>query len=175
MDDATRTSSPRWPRVRTPDPTLGRSSRPEMKPVSVERVPGAPAHAKADVDPPTKPKRQRIVLDDGPVAPVRPYLHSRSELAQQTSWGATLIADQIHGLLKIGVLFALLTVAVVGGLPLVMWLLPDFARLEVVGVPLAWLLLGVAPFSVLGGIGLLFVRVTERHERAFVDMIEHRG
>jgi len=174
MDDATRTSSPRWPRVRTPDPTLGRS-RPEMKPIPVERVPGLPAHAKADIDPPTKPKRQRVVLNDGPVAPVRPHLHSRAELAEKTSWGATLIADQIRGLLVIGILFALAVLVLVVGLPLAMWLAPGFARLEVVGVPLAWLLLGVAPFPVLGGIGLLYIRVTERHERAFVDMIEHRG
>lgn len=166
-------SGPQWPRVRTPDPTLGRT-RPGIKPVPVERVPGVPAHSKADIDPPTRPKRQRVVLDYGaPVTAAAGTLHSRAELAQQTSWGETLIKDLIRALLRSGALLALLGLLLLGGLPLALWLVPQFAQLELVGVPVAWLLLGVAPFPLLAGIGLLYIRVAEKHERAFVDMIEH--
>ncbi|MGH3433014.1 MAG: hypothetical protein ACRDQB_09285 [Thermocrispum sp.] len=166
-------SGPQWPRIRTPDPTLGRT-RPGIKPVPVERVPGMPAHLKGGIDPPTKPKRQRVVLDyAAPVTAAAGNLHSRAELAQQTSWGETLIKDLIHALLRSGALLAVLGLLLIGGLPVAMWLLPEFARLELVGVPLAWLLLGVAPFPLLAGVGLLYIRVAERHERDFVDMIEH--
>lgn len=167
-------SSPQWPRIRTPDPTLGRT-RPSIKPVPVERVPGVPAHLKGEVDPPTKPKRQRVVLDAGaPVgSPAAGTLHSRVELAQQTSWGEMLIKDLIHALLRSGALLALLGLLLIGGLPVALALVPEFAQLRVVGVPVPWLLLGVAPFPLLGGLGLVYIRLAERHERAFVDMIEH--
>lgn len=173
MPDASGVPGSQWPRVRTPDPTLGRT-RPGFRPVPVERVPGMPAHLKAEVDPPTKPKRQRVVLDYGaPVTAAAGNLHSRVELAQQTSWGEMLIKDLIHALLRSGTLLAVIGLVLLGGMPVAMWLLPQFAQLEVVGVPVAWLILGVAPFPLLAGIGLVYIRIAERHERAFVDMIEH--
>jgi hypothetical protein len=42
----------------------------------------------------------------------------------------------------------------------------------VAGVRLPWLLLGVAPFPVLFGIGYWYNVLAERHERDFVDMVE---
>lgn len=174
MSEISGASPPHRPRIRTPDPTLGKT-RPSIKPVPVERVPGVPAHLKAELaDPPTKPKRQRVVLDAGaPVTPAASALHSRVELAQQTSWGEMLIKDLIHALLRSGGLLALIGLVLIGGMPLAMWLVPQFAQLTVVGVPVTWLLLGVAPFPLLAGLGLLYIRICERYERAFVDMIEH--
>ena len=153
---------------------LGRT-RPSIRPVPVERVPGVPAHLKAELsDPPTKPKRQRVVLDAGAhVTPAASTLHSKVELAQQTSWGEMLIKDLIRALLRSGGLLALVLVLLIGGLPAALWLVPEFAQLEVVGVPVPWLVLGIVPFPLLAALGLLYVRIAERHERAFVDMIEH--
>ena len=37
---------------------------------------------------------------------------------------------------------------------------------------LPWLLLGVLPFPVLFGIGLVYNRLAERHEKDFVNMVE---
>jgi hypothetical protein len=174
MSEPPGTSPPQRPRIRTPDPTLGRT-RPSIRPVPVERVPGVPAHLKAGLaDQPTKPKRQRVVLDAGaPVTPAAAALHSRVELAQQTSWGEMLIKDLIRAMLRSGVWLALSGLLLIAALPLAMRLLPEFAQLTVLGVPVAGLLLGVAPFPLLGGLGLLYLRICERHERAFVDMIEH--
>lgn len=159
-------------RVRSPDPMLGRT-RPSLRPISIERVPGTPAHLKGDIDPPTKPKRQRVVLDDGIKTPATGSLRSRVELAQQTSWGEMLIKDLIRAMLRSGVLIAVVALLVLLGLPLAFWLVPAFAGFSVVGVPVAWLLLAVAPFPLLAVAGLWYSRVAERHERAFVDMIEN--
>lgn len=158
-------------RVRSPDPTLGRT-RPTLRPVAVERVPGVPAHLKSDPDTPTKPKRQRVVLDGGPSAVPAPPLRSRVELAEQTSWGEMLIRDLISAQLRLALIFALACLLLLGGLPVTLWLLPGFAGLAVAGVPVVWLLLAVALFPLLGMLAWLHTRFAERHERAFTDMIE---
>ncbi|MPY99948.1 MAG: hypothetical protein GEU97_18555 [Actinophytocola sp.] len=161
-------------RVRSPDPTLGRS-RPSMRPVrraTVERVPGTPSHLKGDLDQPTKPKRQRVVLG-GPEGMPVPSLRSRMELAEQTSWGEMLIRDLINALLRWSTAFALITLVLLGGLPLLFWQQPDIASFTVVGVPIAWLILGVFVSPVLFALGVMYERLSERHEREFVDMIEN--
>jgi hypothetical protein len=58
-------------------------------------------------------------------------------------------------------------------LPVLFYLIPSFGQVSVVGLPLPWLILGVAPFPFLFGIGLWYNRLAERHERDFVDMIEN--
>lgn len=146
-----------------------------MRPVrsaSVERVPGTPSHLKGDLDQPTKPKRQRVVLG-GPEGMPTPTLRSRVELAEQTSWGEMLIRDLINALLRWSAAFALIMVLLLGGLPLLFWQQPDIASFTVVGVPIAWLILGVFVSPVLFVLGVMYERLSERHEREFVDMIEH--
>lgn len=145
-----------------------------MRPSSAERVPGMPAHLKGgDIDPPTKPRRQRVVLGGGAQGPIAPSLRARVELAEQTSWGEMLIRDLISALLRWGLVLAVAAVLVLGLLPLVFWLVPGFASFTVAGVPIAWLILGLAPFPLLFGIGVAYDRLAERHERDFVDMIEN--
>lgn len=146
-----------------------------MRPVraaTVERVPGTPSHLKGELDQPTKPKRQRVVLS-GPQSAPPQSLRSRLELAEQTSWGEMLIRDLINALLRWSVVFAAALVLLIGGLPLLFWRFPDLASFTVVGVPIAWLILGVFLTPVLFVIGIVYERLSERHEREFVDMIEN--
>lgn len=127
----------------------------------------------ADIDPPTRPKRQRVVLADRPQAGRAPSLRARVELAQQTSWGELLIRDLIRAQLRSAVGIGLLVLLLLGALPALFAVLPSFASFTLAGVPLAWLVLGVLPFPVLFLAGLAYNRLAERHERAFVDMIEN--
>ncbi|WP_089299538.1 hypothetical protein [Haloechinothrix alba] len=123
------------------------------------------------IDSPTKPKRQRVVLADS--RQQKTGIRPRVELAQQTSWGEMLIKDLIGAQLKLGLAIGLVVLVLLGSLPVAFVVAPGFAEVTVAGIPLAWLLLGVVPFPLLFGAGLLYNRIAERHERAFVDMIEN--
>ncbi|WP_158879997.1 hypothetical protein [Amycolatopsis anabasis] len=155
--------------VREPDPTLGKNirrlRRPAVEPVALPVIP-AP-----EPEPQVKPKRQRVVLAD-PRQPTT-SLRARVELEEQTSWGELLIKDLVKAQFRTGMWLAALVVVVLGSLPLAFYLAPAFASASVIGVPLAWLLLGVLPFPLLFGAGLWYNRLAERHERDFVDMIEN--
>ncbi|MFB9690375.1 hypothetical protein [Amycolatopsis plumensis] len=163
--------------VREPDPTLGRRrSRPLPQPADravVEHLPPAPENER----PPkpehhAKPKRERVILAD----PRRGAgtLRARVELEEQTSWGKLLVRDHLVKVqLRTALLLALLVVAVFGSLPALFYLLPGFSKASLLGIPVAWLILGVLPFPFLFGVGIWYNRLAERNERAFVDMIEN--
>jgi hypothetical protein len=153
--------------VGKPDPTLGKNLN--------RQEPEADLLAQFLNPPPVPqvkpPRRQRVVLADPRVA--ANTLRARVELEEQTSWGELLIKDLVKEQLRTGLLLGLLVVVLLGSLPAVFYFLPDFARLTVVGLPVPWLILGVLPFPLLFGVGLWYNRLAERHERAFVDMIEN--
>ncbi|QKV76990.1 hypothetical protein [Amycolatopsis sp. Hca4] len=165
--------------VREPDPTLGRRGprhRPLPQPAEravVEHLPPAPEN-----EPPpkpehhAKPKRERVILAD----PRRGAgtLRARVELEEQTSWGKLLVRDHLVKVqLRTALLLALLVVGVFGSLPVLFYLVPGFSRASLLGIPVAWLILGVLPFPFLFGVGIWYNRLAERNERAFVDMIEN--
>ena len=155
--------------VREPDPTLGRNL-PEHVPAPVESIPPSPPVELPPVAA-KPPKRQRVVLAD-PRSRSTPTLRARVELEEQTSWGEALIKDLVKRELRTAVALGLLVLVVLGALPLAFFLSPSFAGVHVIGVPLAWLLLGVLPFPLVLVVGLTYNRLAEVHERDFVDMIE---
>ena len=67
-------------------------------------------------------------------------------------------------------------VLTVGLLPLLFHLVPSLAEVEVAGVPLPWLLLGVLVYPLLVVLGWCYVRRAERNERDFAELVsEARG
>lgn len=165
--------------VREPDPTLGRRVRrqqPLPQPTDqavVESLPPPPENEPAPKpEHHARPKRERVILND----PRRGAgsLRARVELEEQTSWGKLLVKDHLVKVqLRTALLLAGLVVTVFGSLPVLFYLVPGFSRLSVVGIPVAWLILGVLPFPFLFGVGIWYNRLAERNERAFVDMIEN--
>jgi hypothetical protein len=155
--------------VREPDPTLGKNLNRKPEPSDADLL--ARFLNPPPVAPLPKIRRQRVVLADPRVA--ANTLRARVELEEQTSWGELLIKDLVKAQFKTGLLLGLLVVVVLGSLPATFYFVPTFARLTVVGVPVPWLILGVLPFPLLFGVGLWYNWLAERHERAFVDMIEH--
>ena len=170
--------------VREPDPTLGRRGprhRPLPQPLQqsqpadravVESLPPAPDNEPPKPEHHAKPKRERVILND----PRRGAgtLRARVELEEQTSWGKLLVQDHLVKVqLRTALLLALLVIAVFGSLPVLFYVVPGFSALSVLGIPVAWLILGVLPFPFLFGVGIWYNRLAERNERAFVDMIEN--
>lgn len=160
--------------IREPDPTLGKPATPPQ-PV-VQRSPQRSAQFRSSEPRSSEPRpprirRQRVVLAE----PTRGSnsLRARVELEEQTSWGELLIKDLIKVQLRTGLLLALLVVVVLCAIPAVFFAVPAVAEARLAGIPVPWLLLGVAPFPLMFGVGLWYNRLAERHERDFVNMIEN--
>ncbi|HYF72317.1 MAG TPA: hypothetical protein VD864_05825 [Nocardioides sp.] len=79
----------------------------------------------------------------------------------------SLLREQLR--LALGIL-AVLTVTV-GVLPLAFHLVPGLSGLHVLGIPLAWVLLGVLVYPWLLGLGWVYVRRAERNERDFAELV----
>ncbi|SDX58785.1 hypothetical protein SAMN05661080_00472 [Modestobacter sp. DSM 44400] len=50
----------------------------------------------------------------------------------------------------------------------------SWGHVTVLGIALPWILVGIAVYPVLGGIGFLAVRLAERNERAFAALMHQR-
>ncbi|MBC6449295.1 hypothetical protein [Actinokineospora xionganensis] len=125
----------------------------------------------SDGDLPTpRPRRKRVVLADSR-APVT-VLRTVTELEEQTSWAEEVVRGFIRTQFRTAVALALLVMLLFGSLPLLFFLIPTMSQVSVAGVALPWVLLGIAPFPLLFGIGYWYNVLAERHERDFVDMVE---
>jgi hypothetical protein len=122
------------------------------------------------VDPPTKPRRKRVVLADSR-APVT-VLRTVVELEEQTSYGEELVRQFIRAQLRTAVRTWGVAVLLLASLPALFYFVPHLAEVTVIGVRLPWLVLGIVPFPLLFGVGYLYNLRAERNERDFVDMVE---
>jgi hypothetical protein len=125
---------------------------------------------KAYKDPPTKPRRKRVVLADSR-APVT-VLRTVVELEEQTSYGEELVSQFVRHQFHIAVRFWGGAVGILAAVPAVFFFLPRLSELSLAGVRLPWLIIGVLPFPLLVGAGYWYNRVAERQEQAFVAMVE---
>lgn len=97
------------------------------------------------------------------------------EVHEQTPLGDVYLSSLLReqGGLALRVL-GLLTLTL-GLLPLVFHLVPGLAGWRVLGLPLAWLLLGVLVHPFLLLTAWRYVRRAERNERAFADLVADRA
>ncbi|TQN38182.1 hypothetical protein FHU33_4868 [Blastococcus colisei] len=94
------------------------------------------------------------------------------EIDAQTLLGEVYMSSLLRSQLRLALLALSAVAVLVGGIPLVFWLLPDLSTVEVLAVPLPWLLLAFAVYPVLFVIGWLYVRAAERNERDFADVLD---
>ncbi|MFU8853852.1 hypothetical protein ACNAW0_23130 [Micromonospora sp. SL1-18] len=136
-------------------------------------VPGRPTEA-APVPTPRAaepPRRTRIVLAQVSRSGSRAD-RTRSELAQQTRVGDALVRGLVRAQLALALRLSLLVLIGLGGLPWLFAIAPSVGRVTVFGVNLPWLLLGVAAFPFLIGVGWAYVRLAERNEQDFTDLVQ---
>jgi len=114
------------------------------------------------------PQRVRVVLAGGQRR--RPDAAAR-EIEEQTPVGEVLVRGLIRTQLALAVRISLLVAALFGAQPVLFALFPRAARVEVFGLPLPWLLLGVLAYPVVFGIAWTYVRAAERNERHFTDLV----
>jgi len=102
---------------------------------------------------------------------VRP---SNRDLEEETSLGAVYLGSLLREQLVLAARVLALLVLTVGSLPL-LFLVDGVAATEVLGMPLAWVLLGGLLYPWLVLLGWRYVRHAERNERDFVEILERRS
>jgi hypothetical protein len=121
--------------------------------------------------PPELPKRVRVVLVDAAGAR-RAAQPTRIELSEQTGIGEALVKGLIRTQLALALRCAAVVAVGLGCLPLLFAVAPAVAGARPFGVVLPWLLLGVAAYPFLFGVGWAYVHLAERTERDFTDLVE---
>ena len=118
-----------------------------------------------------------------PERPVRTTVHSTGAVAprrnndsqafdEHTEYSEVLLHSLMRAQFGLTLGFIALAVGVLISLPLVVTLIPSLATTQVFGIPLTLAVLGVAVYPVLVVIAIAYVRLAERTERHFLDLVE---
>ena len=103
-----------------------------------------------------------------------PRRQATEDIDEQTVVGELYMRALIRTQLRLGLGVLGAFGLTVGALPLLFWISPSFGGWTVLGVPLAWLLLGVGAYPVIGAAAWGYLRAAERAERDFSDLVERR-
>lgn len=95
-----------------------------------------------------------------------------SEIDAQTRLGELYMSSLLRAQLRLAGLVLLALLVLLGGVPLLYAIYPGLNDVHVLGMPLAWVVLGFAAYPLLLGLGWFYVRAAERNERDFADMVE---
>ena len=115
------------------------------------------------------PRRVRVVLADRRPAPL-PVLRG-AEVAEQTALGRELVVGLVRAQLAASLRIAAIALVLFAPLPLLFAVLPELANLQILGIPLAWWVLGVLAYPVLYLLARLHRRQAERIERDFTELL----
>jgi hypothetical protein len=97
---------------------------------------------------------------------------TRAELAEQTRVGEALVRGLIRAQLALALRLALVVAVGLGALPLLFVAAPAVSDVNLFGIPLPWLLLGVAAYPFLVVVGWAYVRLSERNEQDFTALVQ---
>jgi hypothetical protein len=132
---------------------------------------------RATADPPRRttaePPRRTVVTNPRAGAARRPPGRSALRaLDEQDVVGELLVRSLVRAQLSLALKLLSVLALVVGGLPLLFALVPASRDAQVLGLQLPWLVLGVLvhPAVLVGG--WVYVRLAERNERDFTELVE---
>jgi len=97
---------------------------------------------------------------------------TRAELTEQSGVGEALVRGLVRAQFALALRLAAVVAVGLGGLPLLFAAAPAVAAVRPFGVALPWLVLGVAAFPFLFGVGWVYLHLAERNERDFADLVE---
>ncbi len=117
-----------------------------------------------------RPTRVRVT---GPDRRSRPVPRT-GDIDEETPLGAVYLDSLLREQLWLALRILAVLAATVGSLPLLFHLAPGLAEIRVVGVPVAWLLLGVLVYPWLVVLGWRYVRRAESNEADFADLVAER-
>ncbi len=97
-----------------------------------------------------------------------------SEIDEQTRLGEVYITSLMRSQLRLAIGVLGVVAVTLGALPLLFWLVPAIGTLDLLGIPVPWLLLTVVAFAEVIVLGRLYVRQAERNEDNFSDLLDER-
>jgi hypothetical protein len=103
----------------------------------------------------------------------RPRRSNAADIDALTRLGEVYVQSLMRAQLRLAAYVVLMLAATLGVLPLVFRTLP-VGHVHVFGVPLPWVVLGVAVYPWLLWLAWWYVRRAEHNEAAFEDIIERR-
>ncbi|MGH3883200.1 MAG: hypothetical protein ACRDRY_12940 [Pseudonocardiaceae bacterium] len=116
-------------------------------------------------------KRERIVLAKRRSG--RRVVRTLAELEDQTGVGEVLVRQLVGVQLSLAIRLMLLTVVVLGSIPLAFLLAPSLGTISVLGLRLPWLLLGLAVYPFFLAVAWSYNRSADRNEQDFAEMVEN--
>ena len=97
-----------------------------------------------------------------------------SEIDEQTRLGEVYITSLMRSQLRLAIGVLGVVALTLGALPLLFWLVPAIGTLELIGIPVPWMLLTVVAFAEVIVLGRVYVRQAERNEDNFSDLLDER-
>lgn len=119
--------------------------------------------------PGARPPRQRVVLSERRGARM---VRTRVEVQEQTAVGEALIRGLMRAQLGLAIRVVVVIVVLLGSIPLLCFTFPALGTASVWGVRVPWLILGALVYPVLYMVGKVYVRLAERNEQEFTDLLE---
>ncbi len=117
---------------------------------------------------------RRVAVTSPRTAAVRrpPGRAALQALDEQDRVGELLVRSLVRAQLALALRLLTLLAVLLGGLPLLFAVVPATRDVVVLGLPLPWLVLGVLVYPALVLGGAVHLRLAERHERDFVELVE---
>ena len=117
---------------------------------------------------------RRVTVTSPRTAAVRrpPGRAALRALDEQDLVGELLVRSLVRAQLLLALRLLTVLAVLLGGLPLLFAVVPATRDLDVLGLPLPWLVLGVLVYPALVVGGAVHLRLAERHERDFVELVE---
>ena len=121
-----------------------------------------------DADPNTG--RVRIT---SPLTTASPHVRRtvQQEIDESTGIGEVYVRSLVRSQLRVALLVITTLMLTLGALPVAFWLLDDLTALDIMGVPLPWIVLAVAVYPGLFLLGWLYVRQADKSERDFIALM----
>lgn len=94
------------------------------------------------------------------------------EIDESTGVGEVYMRSLIRSQLRAALTVASTLLLSIGALPLVFLAFDSVTEFTIWGIPLPWLVLGVAVYPGLFALGWLYLRQAERAERDFAELVE---
>jgi hypothetical protein len=101
----------------------------------------------------------------------RPPAGRTSDIDAGTRLGGVYMRSLLREQLRLALGVLTVMALTIGLLPLAFYLAPGLSDVRLLGMPLGWLLLGVAVYPALVALGWVYVRRAERNERDFAEIL----
>jgi hypothetical protein len=123
-------------------------------------------------EPDVNPRTGRVRITS-PLTTASPHVRRtvQQEIDESTSIGEVYVRSLVRSQLRAALTVITTLMLTLGALPIVFWLLKDLSQLSILGIPLPWIVLGVAVYPGLFLLGWLYVRQADKSERDFAALV----